>query len=128
VITRIYRTGDIGKFVSSFGGPVLEYVGRNDNQMKIRGQRLEPGEIEGILCEGMDGAGEAAVVVTEDDKLIAYVVRRHVNSDKEPLEDAEALALNDAWDAFHAQYDWENISPSLAGADFTGWVRPFLDE
>jgi acyl-coenzyme A synthetase/AMP-(fatty) acid ligase len=105
---------------------VLEYVGRNDNQIKIRGQRLEPAEVEAVLCDGIDGAGEAAVVVTEDDKMIAYVVRKHVDGDDGAPDDAETLAFNEeAWNAFHAQYDWENISPSLMGADFTGWVRPY---
>jgi hypothetical protein len=118
----------MGKLVSSFGGPVLEYVGRNDNQMKIRGQRLEPAEVEAVLCDGIDGAGEGAVVVTEDDKMIAYVVRKHVNDDEGAPDDAKTLAFNEeAWNAFHAQYDWENISPSLMGADFTGWVRRFFD-
>ena len=107
---------------------MLEYVGRNDNQVKIRGQRLEPAEVEAVLCDGIDGAGEAAVVVTADDKMIAYVVRKHVNGDEGTPDDAKALAFKEeAWDAFHAQYDWENISPSLMGADFTGWVRLFFD-
>ncbi|KDQ08064.1 hypothetical protein BOTBODRAFT_70027 [Botryobasidium botryosum FD-172 SS1] len=55
--THIYRTGDIGKPLSS------------------------PSEIEAVLCNGADGAGEAAVVVTENDSMIAYVVRK-VTSDE----------------------------------------------
>ncbi|EGO02897.1 hypothetical protein SERLA73DRAFT_48172 [Serpula lacrymans var. lacrymans S7.3] len=76
--TRVYRTGDIGRFIPSVDGPLLEFIGRNDNQVKIRGQRLEPGEIEAVLCAGSDGIDQAAVVVTADDQIIAYsVVETH---------------------------------------------------
>ncbi|EGN97689.1 hypothetical protein SERLA73DRAFT_75349 [Serpula lacrymans var. lacrymans S7.3] len=117
---RIYRTGDLGKFVSSDQGPLLEYVGRIDNQVKIRGQRVELAEVENVLCAGMDGAEESAVIVAED-KMIAYVTK---NADSEH-DDKKGGTTKDAWDAFQAQYDWENIDPTLTGADFTGWVSMY---
>ncbi|EGN97686.1 hypothetical protein SERLA73DRAFT_184490 [Serpula lacrymans var. lacrymans S7.3] len=125
--TRIYRTGDIGKLVSSPRGPMLEYVGRNDNQVKIRGQRLEPGEIEAVLCSRGHGIGQAAVVVTENDRMLAFVVKKDAEDEK-VRDDAVKFTVNqNAWDAFQAQYDWESIDSTMTGRDFTGWVCPFLD-
>jgi amino acid adenylation domain-containing protein/thioester reductase-like protein len=45
---RLYRTGDLGRF-DAHGE--LEFMGRNDAQIKIRGMRVEPGEIETLLLE-----------------------------------------------------------------------------
>lgn len=50
-IRRFYRTGDLGHY--NLDGS-LSYVGRKDSQIKIRGQRLEPGEIEHMLAKSPD--------------------------------------------------------------------------
>ncbi|KAE8420395.1 hypothetical protein BDV36DRAFT_293283 [Aspergillus pseudocaelatus] len=44
--TVLYRTGDLGRFMD---GGVMEYLGRMDDQIKIRGQRAEPAEIESVV-------------------------------------------------------------------------------
>jgi acyl-coenzyme A synthetase/AMP-(fatty) acid ligase len=115
--TRVYRTGDIGRFIPSTDGFLLEFIGRGDSQIKIRGQRLEPTEIEAVLCAGPDGIEQAAVIATEDDQLIAYVVQKDGAGFNVMSGHTEQL------DVFHTQRDWEKIDPALAGADFTGWVR-----
>jgi amino acid adenylation domain-containing protein/non-ribosomal peptide synthase protein (TIGR01720 family) len=73
---RLYRTGDLVRWRAD---GVLEFLGRLDNQIKIRGFRVEPGEVEATLLMHPDVAA-AAVVVQVDAKggkqLAGYVVPR----------------------------------------------------
>ncbi|MDC0720415.1 non-ribosomal peptide synthetase/type I polyketide synthase [Nannocystis bainbridge] len=70
---RLYRTGDLARWRSD---GVLEFLGRLDHQVKIRGVRVEPGEIEAVLREHSQ-VRDALVVVHEqasERRLVAYVV------------------------------------------------------
>ena len=70
---RLYRTGDLARWRAD---GVLEYLGRRDGQVNLRGNRVELGEIEARLREH-PLVLEAAVVVREDAperRLVAYVV------------------------------------------------------
>jgi amino acid adenylation domain-containing protein len=73
--SRLYRTGD-EVFYRSDGG--IEYLGRLDSQRKVRGQRVELGEIEAALRE-IPGVQHGVALVREnadgDERLVAYVVR-----------------------------------------------------
>ncbi|MCK2217015.1 amino acid adenylation domain-containing protein [Actinomadura sp. ATCC 31491] len=66
---RLYRTGDVARWLP--GGEV-QYLGRTDFQVKIRGQRVELGEIEALLAA--EPAVRAAVVVLRGERLVGYVV------------------------------------------------------
>ncbi|MEM8932231.1 MAG: amino acid adenylation domain-containing protein, partial [Acidobacteriota bacterium] len=71
---RIYRTGDLGRYLPN--GDV-EYIGRADSQVKVRGFRIELQEIEVVLAS-LPTIRESVVVVRDDDAsgpyLAAYVV------------------------------------------------------
>ncbi|MGE5498771.1 MAG: amino acid adenylation domain-containing protein, partial [Syntrophothermus sp.] len=72
--SRLYRSGDAGRFLSDGS---IEYLGRTDNQVKIKGFRIELGDIESALQSHPD-IKNAAVIVREDTpglkRLTAYVV------------------------------------------------------
>lgn len=89
-----YRTGDMGRLVDG----TLEMLGRADNQVKIRGIRVELGEIEeGIVAAAGSHVACAAAVVLVQDRLLAYCeASRALESDLSkllPLEGEEAVAL-----------------------------------
>ena len=65
---RWYRTGDLARYRSD---GIVEILGRIDNQVKVRGFRVEPGEVEAAL-ESLD-AVEVAVVVAHNERLLAAV-------------------------------------------------------
>ncbi|MFF3786140.1 non-ribosomal peptide synthase/polyketide synthase [Streptomyces sp. NPDC001933] len=108
---RMYRTGDL---VRRLGDGQLEYVGRADDQVKVRGFRVEPGEVEAALAE--HPAVARAAVVAQDDRLVGYVV---------PYQDA---ARDSGLEADHVSewqgiYDALPIAPDEAafGHNFVGW-------
>ncbi|WP_426661101.1 amino acid adenylation domain-containing protein [Rhodanobacter aciditrophus] len=71
---RLYRTGDRGRWRADGN---LEHLGRADFQIKLRGFRIEPGEIESIAREDSAVADAAAVVhefAAGDQRLVLYVV------------------------------------------------------
>ncbi|GGP76582.1 non-ribosomal peptide synthetase [Streptosporangium pseudovulgare] len=67
--SRLYATGDRARWRPD---GELDYLGRLDDQLKIRGMRVEPGEIEAVLLDQPEV--RAAAVVADGDRLVGYVV------------------------------------------------------
>ncbi|MER5992850.1 amino acid adenylation domain-containing protein [Streptomyces viridosporus] len=92
---RMYRTGDLVRVLPDGR---LAYVGRADHQVKIRGHRIEPGEIETAL-RALPGVRDAAVVARADGgtaRLVAHVVTAEARPlDPPALREGLRLSLPD---------------------------------
>ncbi|MFK0256518.1 amino acid adenylation domain-containing protein, partial [Streptomyces sp. NPDC090445] len=108
---RMYRTGDLARWL---GDGRLEYVGRADDQVKVRGFRVEPGEVEAALAE--HPAVARAAVLAQDDRLTGYVVPRQDTARDSGLEADHVGEWQDIYDALP-------ITPGEAvfGRNFVGW-------
>jgi amino acid adenylation domain-containing protein len=87
---RLYKTGDIARYRPD---GAIAFIGRGDHQVKIRGHRVELGEVEAALSE-LKGVRQAVVVARGDaagaSSLAAYVV---AYSNAEPIRSIDPVAL-----------------------------------
>jgi amino acid adenylation domain-containing protein len=77
---RLYRSGDMARYLPDGN---IEFIGRRDHQVKVRGHRVELGEIESVL-NSHSAVRESAVLLREDiagePRLVAYVVGKYGQS------------------------------------------------
>ncbi|QTP15254.1 non-ribosomal peptide synthetase [Serratia symbiotica] len=95
---RMYRTGDIARWLHD---GVVEYLGRTDDQLKIRGQRIEMGEIEQVLLS-LPGIAQAAVAPrelsrgragTDNRQLVAWLIASGERPDPQEIQRELATRL-----------------------------------
>ena len=91
---HIYRTGDLARYLPDGN---IEFLGRADFQIKLRGHRIEPGEIEAML-EQQPGVRQAVVVAREDKaddkRLVVYLTASgDVTTPTDTLRNALAAKL-----------------------------------
>ncbi|GAA0583927.1 amino acid adenylation domain-containing protein [Kribbella sandramycini] len=121
---RMYRTGDLARWNSA--GEV-EYAGRVDQQVKLRGFRVEPGEVEAVL-RAQPGVAQAVAVARADSagerSLVAYVV-----PDGTATDDGDAGQQVDEWrEIYDVMYGETEVDSDGVGEDFTGWNSSYADE
>ncbi len=74
--SRIYKTGDMVKLLSD--GSIF-FIGRNDGQVKIGGQRVELGEVE-VALQSVNSSVTRAVVLTHEESLVGFVTPGNVDA------------------------------------------------
>ncbi|HEX6343065.1 AMP-binding protein, partial [Umezawaea sp.] len=86
--SRLYRTGDLGRYTVD---GQIEFLGRNDHQVKIQGQRVEPEEVEAVLRAhpAIDAAAVSAHRVGADGRLrlVAHLVVAGAVLDREEIRE-----------------------------------------
>ena len=103
---RLYRTGDLARYLESGD---IEYLGRSDNQLKVRGLRLEPGEIEQSILK--DARVREAVVtgyvgLENQTELVAYIVAEQNHNSHQNLIDELRVALAEELPSYMIPMHW----------------------
>lgn len=121
--TRAYRTGDYGRWRPADGQ--LEYFSRRDNQVKIRGHRVELGEIEQTTLAHSSVKNAVAVVQEvegEQSQLAVFVTPSGETDDA--VENEQVEAWKDIFDA-ETYHKIADMTLDKLGRDFTGWLSMY---
>ncbi|KAI1744650.1 acetyl-CoA synthetase-like protein [Xylaria scruposa] len=126
---RLYKTGDLVRYNKDGN---VSFVGRKDEQVKIRGQRTELGEIEHVM-RGHAKVKDAVVVLKKDEErqepwLAGFVtVHDEEGGDGATLQEAEEAQHVEVWEKqFNDDYlALESMGPESIGRDFMGWTSMY---
>jgi non-ribosomal peptide synthetase-like protein len=112
---RLYKTGDLGVWTPE---GEIQFLGRIDGQVKLRGFRIELSEIESVImqCTGVSAAVVAVKQVVEIDRLIAYLVPKLDHPQGVRLLVRE-LDLNQIWDTLRSRLPIYMVPASLEIVD-----------
>ncbi|MBN1411855.1 MAG: amino acid adenylation domain-containing protein [Spirochaetales bacterium] len=125
---RMYRTGDMASWLPDGN---IEYLGRIDNQVKVRGFRIELEEIECVMDQ-YPGIKNCAVIPKgegENKRLVAYILY-----DDECLNEGEMSDINNthvsnwkvAWEQVYEKY--ENAGNEDEALNIKGWISSYTDK
>ncbi|MFT3898735.1 MAG: amino acid adenylation domain-containing protein [Gordonia sp. (in: high G+C Gram-positive bacteria)] len=137
---RWYRTGDLARY---WPDGTIEFLGRADHQVQVRGHRVELGEVEGAL-RGVDGVHQALVIPLGDGRSVRGLAAAVTVHDGGPDGDAITARLREAVPAYmvparvevlpalpltgNGKLDRAAIAAALAdGAAATEYVAPTTD-
>jgi amino acid adenylation domain-containing protein len=115
---RLYRTGDLARWTAD---GELEYLGRGDLQLKVRGYRVEPGEIEAALRSHSRVRDAAATVQIDpggDHRIIACVTA--VSAPQAAPPSGDVRGWRDVWDAVY-----DSGGGSDPEFDTSGWLSTY---
>jgi amino acid adenylation domain-containing protein len=124
---RLYRTGDVGRY-----GPDgrLEHLGRIDHQVKVRGFRVELGEIESALRRH-PAVKEALVMTREitpgDKRLVAYITQDPEYATRSEVASLQSRQVNQ-WQSIHDEIYSRPVPTDDATFNISGWNSSYSNE
>ncbi|KAL7793616.1 hypothetical protein V8C37DRAFT_102345 [Trichoderma ceciliae] len=124
-VMRAYRTGDRARYRAGDGQ--IEFFGRMDQQVKIRGHRIEPVEVERAIL-GQNSVRDAVVVIRDQEGQEPEMVAFVATQDDHSTEQDEAGSHVEGWKVFfesNTYADIDTISQSALGNDFKGWTSMY---